>query len=253
MPMDPFFMPMMPFEKEQAERARLARNKANQEEADRRNFDSGYGQSAGVSQAYNQMVANQQAALENSQGIQAGIGGSEVDKMILDSLRKTTGTGLEDALRTQGVDMAAQAGNARGQQLQEQMARRGMSGSDPAAQAAMGQNFAAQQQAAQKAALDAKLGATQAQQGATSQAIGYQSGLNSQRMQAGGATNQALWKPVTARPTFTVNGGEAALAGADAGMQNNVTKAGFSTKPATSPTYEQYLASQKTAKKPWSF
>jgi hypothetical protein len=217
-------------------------------------FNQGYWAQANKLQAYNQGQANQQAALENSQGVQAGLGNSDVDKMILENLRKTSGPDYENALFTQGADMAAAAETARGSQLQEQMGRRGMSMNDPAAQAAMGQNFSQRQQATQKAALDAKLGAAGMTQNATSQAIGYQGGLNGQRLQAADATNRQLGKPVVGRPTSTVNGA-AGSAGADAAnAATQATKPGYQLGQLNSGSaYDEYVASTRKPRKPWEF
>jgi hypothetical protein len=217
-------------------------------------FNQGYWAQANNLQAYNQMQANQQAALENSQQMQGSLGTSDIDKLILDNIRSTSGPGYENALFTQGADMAAAAETARGQQLQEQMGRRGMSMNDPAAQAAMNQNMGQRQQDAQKAALNAKLGAANMTQGATGQAIGYQSGLNSQRLQATNATNQQLSKPVTARPTANVNGATGS-AGAQAAINaTQATKPGYQLGALNSgDAYQQFLNSTKKPKKPWEF
>ena len=230
-----------------AEAAKFAQTVAVEEQR-QSNFNKGYGEVARQQAAYEQMQANQQAQLENSQKMQGSLGNSDVDKMIFEALKKQTGPQYENDLFTQGADQAAAASDARGAQLTEQMSRRGMSASDPSYTAATNQNLALQQQDTQRARLNASLGANSARQNATGQAIGYQSGLNGQRMQATNMTNQSLLKPVVAPPQVTVTGGgNGTAAGMKAGYDaSRPTGPGYNTKPIDSTNaYQQWLASQR--------
>jgi hypothetical protein len=236
------------FDIEDERRQAAAEAKASQDAADREAFGLGYRENHRQQAAYEQMVANQNAQLENSQKMQGSLGNSDVDRMILEAIKKQTGPQYENDLFTQGADQAAAASDARGAQLAEQMNRRGMSASDPSYTAATNQNFALQQQDTQRARLNASLGANTARQNATGQAIGYQSGLNGQRMQATNMTNQSLLKPVVAPPQVTVNGaGRATDAGMTAGANDaHATGTGYNIKPLdANNAYQQWLASQR--------
>ncbi len=247
MPIDPYFMAKSPFALEAERRQSAAKAAAEKAAADQRAFNAGYGDTARQQSAFEQMTANQNAQLKNSQDMQSGLGHSDVDQMIFDALKKQTGPQYENDLFTQGADQAAAASDARGAQLTEQMARRGMSASDPSYTAATNQNLALQQQDTQRARLNASLGANSARQNATGQAIGYQSGLNGQKLQATNMTNQSLLRPVVAAPQVQIGSGQAAAAGSLAGSaDSHPTGAGYSTKPIdANSAYQQWLASQR--------
>lgn len=212
-----------------------------------RNASNAYNQTLPDQEAYQQMVANQQGILGNSQQRLNEVRADPMDALFKDAVKKQLDTkGLETALFSQSSDMSTAADNQRQSTITDQIARRGGSLNDPSAQAALAASTSQRQGDQQRNARDATLAGYQQGAQGLGAGLAYSGQRNSQLNQATGMVNNALSMPVTKRPYPTINGGPGSNEGMDAAVgAAKPTGVGFNTSKA--PTYNDWLASQKKA------
>lgn len=219
---------------------------ARQAEQRKRNAESAYNQSLPDQEAYQQMLANQQAILGNAQGRLSEVRADPMDALFQEAVKRQLDTkGLETALFSQGSDMSTAADAQRQAQIQQQISQRGGSLTDPSAQAALAASTSQRQGDQQVNARNATLAGYQQGAQGLGAGLAYSNQRNNQLNQATGMVNNALSMPVTKRPYPTVTGG----VGSDEGLDAAATAAkpkgpGFG---AQAPTYAQWLATQKKA------